>query len=193
MQKIGIYGGTFDPIHHAHLILAREAMEKLQLEKILFVPASNSPHKRAPHAGAGVRLKMLQAAIAGEPRFAIEEFELHRPPPSYTIDTVKFLHDRSPGTRFTYLLGDDNVAGLPTWRSFEELRELVSFVVLRRTGDDTPHDYSEVKRRVEISATEIRNRVAAGESIRYLVPERVLAVIEQERLYREGVTSKRKN
>ncbi len=188
MQKIGIYGGTFDPIHYAHLILAREALEKLRLEKVIFVPASNSPHKRAPKTSAARRLEMLRAAIAGEADFEIDEFELDRPPPSYTIDTVEYLLGKYPQARLFYLVGDDNLAGLPTWRHFEKLRELVTFVVLHRAGTDVPHEYLQVERRIEISSTEIRHRVAAAESIRYFVPESVREMIEREQLYRE-VTS----
>ena len=94
MRKIGIYGGTFDPIHHGHVILAREARERLGLEKVVFVPAPVSPFKDSPAASAAMRLSMLQAAIKGEMGFAVDDCELQRPPPSYTIDTIEEIRER---------------------------------------------------------------------------------------------------
>lgn len=184
-KKIGIYGGTFDPIHHGHLILAREARERLGLERIIFVPAAVSPFKGVPSSSAEDRLAMLQSAIAGEPEFAIDEFEIHRPPPSYTIDTVETIKMREPDAELFYLIGQDNVAGLTKWHRFGDLEKLVQFVVLDRTGEPSNHSYSLVQRKVDISATEIRNRVASHRSIRYLVPESVNEIIKSRRLYQE--------
>lgn len=193
MRKIGIYGGTFDPIHHAHLILAREAVETLGLERVIFIPAAASPHKpdtiSAPPA---LRLQMLQAAIVGEPVFDVDDLEFHRPPPSFTIDTVEALRRRFGDVELFYLVGHDNVDRLPTWHRFEHLRELVQFVVLDRTGFDTPHPFPVVRRNIDISATDIRNRVAAGRSIRYLVPPAVEALIRANGLYKEHLTSPKK-
>jgi nicotinate-nucleotide adenylyltransferase len=184
-RRIGIYGGTFDPIHHGHLILAREAREQLELEKIVFVPAATSPFKNAPISSAADRLAMLQAAIADEPGFAIDEYELHRPPPSYTIDTIKNISAREADAELFCLIGRDNVNGLTKWHRFSELEELVQFVVLDRAGESANHSYPLVQRTIDISATDIRNRVASQRSIRYLVPERVNEIILSRRLYQE--------
>jgi nicotinate-nucleotide adenylyltransferase len=185
VQKIGIYGGTFDPIHNAHLILAREAAEQLRLEKVIFVPAAASPQKQSPIAPGSTRLQMLRAAIDQTMPFAIDESELRRPAPSYTIDTVEEFARKYPDNQFFYLIGDDNVGSLPTWRRFKDLRKIVTFVVLRRAQAAVSHEYLKVERRIDISATEIRNRVATGRPIRYLVPQAVEEIIRAQRLYRE--------
>jgi len=186
LRKIGIYGGTFDPIHHGHLILAREACETLALEKMIFVPAAVSPHKLGRvFAPAEIRLEMLRVAIDGERCFEIDESELHRNPPSYTIDTVELIRDREAGAQIFYFVGEDNVIALPSWHRFEELRELVQFVVLHRTGFKTKASYPIIRRCCDISATEIRKRVATGDSIRYLVPPAVEEIIHHTQLYRE--------
>lgn len=186
MKKIGIYGGTFDPIHHGHLILAREALEQLGLEKIIFVPAATSPFKDAPVAPADVRLAMLHAAIDKQDQFVIDDCELQRPPPSYTIDTIGQIKGRETDAKIILLIGQDNVPGLPRWHRFDELKKLVRFVVLDRTGTNVSSDYEIIQRKIDISATEIRKRVASGRSIRYLVPGAVEKIIRQECLYREG-------
>jgi nicotinate-nucleotide adenylyltransferase len=185
LRKIGIYGGTFDPIHHGHLILAREARERLGLEKIIFVPAAISPFKDLPVANAQDRVRMLRAAITNEPGFAMDEVELHRPGPSYTIDTIEEFRTREPEAEIFLLLGQDNVPSLSQWHRFEELRKLVKFVVLDRTGEETNHPYLVVQCKIDISATEIRKRVASNGSIRYLVPQAVEEIIRREGLYQE--------
>ncbi len=185
-MKIGLYGGSFDPIHHGHLILAREAREQLGLDRVLFIPAALSPHKLASAPTPGeARREMVAAAVAGEPGFACEDCDLHRAGPSFAIETVRELRVRWPEADFFYLIGHDNVAKLPTWHSYEELRRAVQFVVFGRGEHDAPHDFPTIVRRVDISATEIRSRVAQGDSIRYLVPEPVREIIEQRRLYKE--------
>jgi nicotinate-nucleotide adenylyltransferase len=186
LKKIAIYGGTFDPVHHAHLILAREAIETLGLEKVILVPASISPLKKTtPVARGEVRLAMLRAAIKGEPEFEVDECELRRPPPSYTIDTAEEIRRRECGAAIYCLIGEDNVEQLPLWHRFAELDKMVQFVVLDRSGKQPSHSYEVILRRIDISATEIRRRVAQNESIRYLVPEPVEEIIQREKLYRE--------
>ncbi len=187
MKNIGIYGGTFDPIHHAHLILAREAREILALEKIIFVPAAISPGKDSPVASAEMRLSMLRAAIENESGFIVDECELNRPPPSYTIDTVEEIRRREVDSEIYYLIGEDNLAALASWHRFDQLQKMVCFVVLDRTGRQTNHPYQVVHRRIDISATEIRKRIASGRSIRYLVPPAVEEIIRRSNLYREPV------
>src|SRR5688572_9542386 len=186
LKKIGIFGGTFDPVHHGHLILAREAVETLQLASVVFVPAALSPHKleQQPTPPA-VRLEMLRAAIEGDPNFAVDPLELERPAPSYAIDTAETLRQREPDAELFFLIGEDNVARLSTWHRFPELAQLVQFVVLDRSGLNAAHPYPAVRRHLDISATDIRKRVASGRSIRYLVPPAVETVIRERQLYLE--------
>ena len=187
MKKIGIYGGTFDPIHHAHLILAREALEVLRLDKIIFVPAALAPHKLSqPAAPAPVRFEMVRAAIADEHGFALSSCELDRAAPSYSIDTVRELQADDSSAEFYFLLGEDNVSELHAWHEIDILKQMVNFVVLDRTGLETEHSFKTIRRHVDISATEIRKRVATGQSIRYLVPETVERIIHRENLYQES-------
>jgi nicotinate-nucleotide adenylyltransferase len=169
-----------------HLILAREAVEQLGLDRLYFIPNGISPHKlEAPPAPAHLRAAMVRAAITDEPRFDMDELELSRPGASYTIDTILAMRERfGAETEFFYLIGQDNVPDLPTWKRIDELHHLVTFAVLSR--DETPSQlpYRTIHRRIDISATEIRNRIANGLSIRYLVPEAVEAIIARHALYR---------
>lgn len=183
-MKLALYGGTFDPIHHGHLLLAREAMEQLALDRVIFVPAARSPHKlhRTP-TDPRVRLEMVQAAIAEEPRFLCDDSEVGRPGPSFTIDTVERHTALHPDAELFYFIGHDNVRELHTWRRIDDLRRLVRFVVFDRAGSDVQHDFLHVTRQVDISATEVRARVACGSSIRYLLPESVRAIIVRDQLY----------
>jgi nicotinate-nucleotide adenylyltransferase len=183
-MRIGIYGGTFNPVHHGHLILARQALEEFKLDRLIFVPAAESPFKIQNHtAPAGDRLAMLRLAIAGEDRFSIDPLEIERGGISYSIDTVKMFRSRDPEAELFFLVGEDNADRLTEWHRFEELKKLVCFVVLSRSEDFESSDYPVVQRRIEISSTEIRNRVAKQESITYLVPESVKHYIEQHQLY----------
>ncbi len=184
MKKIGIYGGSFDPIHHAHLILARETRETLGLDEILFVPAAQSPHKQesAP-TPAAARWAMLKAAIVLEPGFSASRWEIDRPPPSYSVETVEALHAAEPKTTLFFLIGEDNFPKLSSWQRYDDLARLVEFVVLDRSGIEVEYPFATIRRKIDISATTIRNRVASGHSIRYLVPEAVEEIIRRENLY----------
>lgn len=184
MKKIGIFGGSFDPIHHGHLILAREALERFALDQIVFIPAAQSPHKpESTPADGAARWEMIEAAIAGEPAFAASRLELDRPAPSYSVETVEKLCEENPDTQFYFLIGDDNLEKLPTWHRFEDLARLVQFVVLDRTGDAAATPYPAIRRLIDISATTIRKRVASGRSVRYLVPDAVEQIILRDKLY----------
>jgi nicotinate-nucleotide adenylyltransferase len=186
LKKIGIFGGTFDPIHHGHLILARDALEMLDLETVIFIPAAASPHKLDQQLTApDVRLEMLRAAIESEPGFGLDPMELRRTSPSYAVDTIEALRRREPDAELFYLIGEDNVDRLRTWRRFAELSEMVQFVVLARSRVKTEYPYRTIRRHLDISATNIRNRVATGHSIRYLVPPPVENIIRDRQLYRE--------
>ncbi len=184
-------GGTFDPIHHGHLILARDAREALDLARIIFVPNHRSPHKLGGLAApAELRAAMVRAAIEGEHGFAMDNFEILRGGTSYTIDTALHLRALYPEADLFYLIGEDNLAELHTWRRLDELLLLVQLVVMARGADGPPHPYVTLhQRRVDISATDIRGRIAKGDSIRYLVPDTVRAIIENHQLYREAPPS----
>ncbi len=185
-MKIGIYGGTFDPIHNGHLILARDAMEVLALDRMFFVPNVVSPHKVSGTAvDPKFRLAMVYAAIEEEPGLECDPTELERGGTSFTIDTVVHMHDYFPGEEFFLLIGADNLPKLHTWRRIEELERLVTFVILTRGDDSTVRPYPVLRRQIDISATEIRERVAKGLSIRYFVPDCVREIIESNALYME--------
>lgn len=185
-MPIALYGGTFDPIHHGHLILARDAIEELGIDRVIFIPAAISPHKleRAP-SPAPVRSAMVAAAIAGEESFVQDDRELHRAGPSFTVETVEEIRARHPRETVVYLIGEDNVAKLDTWHRIGDLRRLVEFVVFGRGANLVPHGMRALQRRLDISSTEIRERIARGASIRYLVPEPVRELIEHHHLYQQ--------
>jgi nicotinate-nucleotide adenylyltransferase len=165
-------------------------MDQLELDELIFIPAALSPHKLGGSPADGnARVEMLRAAIEGEPRFCLDPLELERPAPSFTIDTMEAFCSREPDAQFIYLVGEDNVAQLSTWRRFAELSKIVQFAVLDRTGLRTSHPYPTVRRHIDISASDIRNRVARGQSIRYLVPPAVEKIITARQLYRETWTS----
>jgi len=132
---------------------------------------------------------MVGAAIEGEPQFCLDPMELARPAPSYTIDTVEAFRAREPDAQLFCLVGEDKVEKLFTWHRFAELAKMVQFAVLDRSGLNTIHPYPVVRRQVDISATEIRKRVAQGRSIRYLVPSAVETIIREQKLYRESQKS----
>ena len=185
----GLLGGSFDPVHHGHLIAAERAAEALGLARVLLVPCMRQPLKRqGPVAAPEHRRAMLELAVAGDPRFAVETLELERPAPSYTVETLRALRERSPGERFVLLLGADAAADLPKWRSAEEVAQLAEVAVLTRPG--APEVRSALVRHVvatpsvEISASDIRARCLAGKSIRYLVPDAVAEYIGTKGLYR---------
>ena len=189
--RIGIMGGTFDPIHNGHLILGRDAREALDLHKVIFVPNAKSPHKLAGNpAPAELRAAMVRAAIEGERGFEMDEVEILRGGTSYTVDTVLYLRTIYPEADLFYFIGEDNLAELHTWRRLDELLLMMQLVVLARGTEGPPHPYITLhQRRVDISATEIRERIAKGQSIRYLVPEKVRNIIENHQLYREVLSS----
>jgi nicotinate-nucleotide adenylyltransferase len=182
LKRLGIYGGSFDPIHHAHLILAREARETFDLEEVIFVLAAQSPFKNTP-TSATLRWKMLNIALDDEPGFSASRLEIDREEPSYSVETVEVVCRENPGARLFFLLGEDNLEKLTSWHRFDDLRRMVQFVVLDRSGGRSEYPYPVVRRRIDISATMIRNRVASGQSIRYLVPEAVEQIIRREKLY----------
>ena len=186
-MRIGILGGSFDPIHHGHLILARAAKEELGLDRIVFIPADMSPHKTETKAATAThRMEMVRLAIEGEEGFEASDIELKRPAPSYTVDTLRELRHSHPDDEFVLLIGADNVAKFDTWREPDEIRRLAQIAVLDRANHSAPHGWPVVRRLVDISSTDIRGRVAAGLSIRYLTPQRVCDYIASHSLYRHA-------
>ncbi len=189
--SIGVFGGTFDPPHLGHLIVASDVCLALQLDRLLFIPAAVPPHKQSlVEAAAEQRLAMVRAAIRGDPRFEADDLELRREGPSYSVDTLRALRERFRGRDLYFLLGADALREIHTWREPEELARLARLVVFARDGEAAqgqsrlPASSVSVTR-VDISATEIRRRVRQGLPIRYLVPEPVREIIERERLYRK--------
>jgi len=184
-MKIGLFGGSFDPIHHGHLILARDAMEQLGLEKVIFIPANISPHKLDhPPAPAHARCEMVAAAIAGESGLEMDSCEVDREGVSFAVDTVSLMIQRHPATDFFYFIGEDNLNALPTWKDIEELRRLAPFVVLARGGTPANHGFPVITRHIDISSTDIRKRIARGLSVRYLLPDKTCEIIQRLGLYR---------
>lgn len=188
--KLGIYGGTFDPIHTGHLLLARDALEQAGLDAILFVPCGQSPLKaRKPRATDSQRLAMLRLALKKEPRSWLSRCELERPAPSYAYDTVMEIREAFPRAELFWLIGADQLADLGKWHRSDELRRLVKFFLLPRGKTAPKIRTAEVlslpqPRRVDISATEIRHRVKSRLPIDHLVPASVAAYIKRHGLYR---------
>lgn len=184
-KKIGLFGGSFDPIHHGHLVLARDAMEQLGLERVVFIPANISPHKLdTPPAPAALRCEMVAAAIACEPGFEMDPCETERQGTSFAVDTARLMIGRYPGADFYYFIGEDNLAALHTWQEIGELRRLVQFVVLARGDAHENAEFPVVSRHLDISSTDIRNRIARGRSVRYLLPDKTCEIIQRHGLYR---------
>jgi nicotinate-nucleotide adenylyltransferase len=191
MSRLGLYGGSFDPIHNGHLILARQALEDLKLDSVIFLPAAESPFKtNHTITSAEDRLKMVELAIATEPRFSVDPIEMHRPAPSYTIDTARTYSARHPLDELYFLIGEDHVQDLAKWNGFSELDQLVQFAVLCRSDLPLSVKYPVVRRRFDLSSTEVRNRVANQLPISYFVPEIVLHYIHSNQLYQGEPLSK---
>lgn len=190
-MRIGVFGGTFDPPHLGHLVVASDACEALGLGRVLWIPSAVPPHKRRTvQAPAPARLEMVRAAIQGDPRFEADDLELRRAGPSYTVDTLRELAARHPGDELVLLIGADNLREIPGWREPAEILRLARVAVLSRDGAGVPPDpavpaTAVAVTRVDVSATEVRRRAAAGETIRYLVPDAVRALVERRGLYRE--------
>lgn len=192
MTRIGVFGGTFDPVHVGHLVVAQDVHEALDLDRVLFVPAAEPPHKRSePVSHPDVREEMLRAAVGHDPRFRVSDVELRRGGVSYTVDTVRSLRDFHAGAELHVIIGADQLAELDTWKEPEEIGRLARFAVMSREGEDpgeirAPVDV-ELRRvevtRVDVSSTVVRERVGAGRPVRYLVPEAVRRIIESEGLY----------
>lgn len=198
-RKLGLLGGTFDPVHQGHLIAAEEVRVQLGLEKVLFIPARQSPLKQDRLSSPVTeRLAMVEMAIASNPYFAVSRVEIERDSPSYTIETVRYLLEKEgPGASLYFMVGLDQAASLPRWKDPGPLMEICYLVLMSRPGW-TPLDFDFLERYIPqarerilsvqvpaigISSTEIRRRVSQGLSIKYLVPERVEEYILGHGLY----------
>jgi nicotinate-nucleotide adenylyltransferase len=199
--KIGIVGGTFDPPHYAHLILAEHARDELQLDLVLFVPAGVPPHKDSTRTSIEHRLTMLELAIGDNPAFRISRVDIDRPPPHYSVDMVRLIASQYPNSEFRFIIGEDSFRDLPTWKTPLEIvsEGNVKIAVMSRPGvegerDRHLHDVTLPglaehiiilsSRMVGISSTEIVRRLREKKSVRYLLPDPVLVYIEQHSLYR---------
>ena len=188
-RRIGLLGGTFNPIHLGHLVLAEEARERLRLDEVWFIPVAEPPMKDDPElAPAADRLEMVRRAIIGHPAFRASDIEIRRGGKSYTIDTLRELR-RCYGTRceFVFIVGSDACRQLAAWKGYPALLRCCRFVIAHRLGFRPTRLPQGVRAldipALDISATDIRRRIAHGRSIRHLVPERVRSYIAARRLY----------
>lgn len=197
-MRIGIFGGTFDPPHVAHLILAAEACDQLQLDRLLWVLTPDPPHKTGWEISPlAARLAMVQAAVDGNPRFELSRVDIDRPAPHYAVDTVRLLQEQNPAAELYYLIGGDSLHDLPTWYHPDDLVQAVhAFGVMRRPGDEVNLEALAARfpalppklrfidaPLLEISGREIRRRVRQGLHYRYYLPPAVYEFIETQGLY----------
>jgi nicotinate-nucleotide adenylyltransferase len=189
-QRLGLYGGSFDPVHCGHLLVAQAACEELSLSRLFFIPAAQSPFKpQCTPASSNERLRMLRLALAGNPHCEIDEQELQRGGTSFTIDTVRDYARCFPQAQLSYLIGADHVPTLPAWREAAELSRSVEFVVIPRPGQPPVPLPAPFRGRelagfpLGVSSSQIRSRVRAGLAIHGLVPEAVAEAIRNSKLY----------
>jgi nicotinate-nucleotide adenylyltransferase len=187
MLKVGILGGTFDPPHYGHLLIANEVLSTLQLDEIWFMPNQEPPHKKKSESIKNEdRLKMLELAVCGNAAFRVETIELHRQGPSFTVDTMKMINEQYPDHQFFFIIGADMIEYLPKWHKIDELIELVQFVGVERpmysSQTDYPVLYVDVPA-LDVSSSMIRDRVNNGKTVRYLLPDSVIHYIEEKHLY----------
>lgn len=197
--RLGVYGGTFDPPHLGHLILAETAADSLGLDRVLFAPAAHPPHKdpASVRAAAEHRVAMVTHAIADNARFALSQIDIDRPGPHYTVDMLRLLRDQVGDATLIFLIGSDSLHDLPTWSRPDELLTLAVLGVMRRPGSmpdlaALEQHFPTIRARIEwvdaplidISATSLASRIAAGRSVRYQIPDSVCAYISEHGLYR---------
>lgn len=189
-MRIGILGGTFNPIHLGHLILAEQAHDRLSLDKVIFIPTYLPPHK----SGKGVlsaehRLNMVKLATKGNPHFEVSDVEIQREGKSYSIDTLKHIKEKYPESKIYFLIGQDIVSDLKTWKDIDEVLKLAVFVVFNRKG--YPQVESEVPCRslempvIDVSSTFLRKNIRSGHSVKYLLPDAVEKYLEKEKLFKD--------
>ena len=191
LRRVGLFGGSFDPVHVAHVALAREALEQLALDELRWMPVGVPWQKARALAPAAHRAAMVELAMAGEPRFRLERIELDRPGPTYTVETVRALRAAEPAVEWTLVLGEDQYAGLHTWQGWQELLAGVRLAVAGRPGVGRP-PHADVARAARdavalppmtVSSSDVRARLAKGLPIEGLVPDAVARYIARHRLY----------
>jgi len=191
--KIGFLGGSFDPLHFGHLVAAQDAFEQLQLDRLFFVPAAQAPLKpNEVQSSADDRLALLRAALDSDPRFELSDFELRKGGLSYTIDSVRHFRAQFPHDQLYWIIGGDQLPKMHLWHEIGELVRLIEFIVLDRPGhpiDATPALPQMKLHRcqghlIEISSTEVRDRVRRGQPLDYFIPHKAIVQIEEKRLYR---------
>jgi len=186
MRKIGILGGTFDPPHLGHLIIAEEVRISLGLDGVWFMPSNEPPHKEKAISNTKERLQMLALAIENNAAFKINTVELNRKGKSYTVDTIKILKENYSKTEFYFIIGADMVEYLPHWKRIDDLVNMVKFVGVKRSGFPLKSSYSILTvdiPMIDISSTVIRERLTNNQSVKYLVPEKVDTYIKENQLY----------
>jgi nicotinate-nucleotide adenylyltransferase len=201
MPRVGIFGGSFDPVHNAHVALARQALAELALDELIWLPAGQPWQKRRVLAPAADREAMVRLAIDGEPRFTLSRIEIEREGPSYTVETVRALHAQRPGVDWHLVIGQDQYAGFHTWHGWQALLELVTLAVAARAADGSaaplnadpqvlrmPHEAVALPM-MDISSTDIRARLARGQGIADLVPAPVARYIARHHLYQDPTGS----
>jgi nicotinate-nucleotide adenylyltransferase len=204
--RVALLGGTFNPPHLAHLLCASEAADQLALDRVVLMPVFTPPHKEVPEdPGAEVRLELCELAVATDPRLEVSRLELDRGGPSFTVDTLRELHARDPEHELIFIVGGDMAVSLPTWKEPRAVLELSRLAIAERSGalrrdvvERLTAEYGEdvTERldffdmpRLDISSSEIRRRVAAGRTIRYLVPDAVAEHIARRGLYLRSVVA----
>lgn len=199
-QRIGILGGTFDPVHIAHLFIAEAARDAYQLDRVLFIPTGDPPHKKTNRLAPGrERIRMLEEAIRDNPAFQVDDMEITRGGTTYTIDTLRELRMKYPGSQLYFIVGGDTLLDLKNWRNFESVAQMCSFIVYQRPGyhnEEMEREALELAKiyradihfaegpNLEISSKYIRSRLVQNQSIRYLVPASVEEYIRKQGLYK---------
>ena len=193
LQSIAVFGGSFDPVHNGHVMIARSALAELELDRLIVMPAAQSPFKPDQALAPGIaRMEMLRAAFSGEPEIEISSWELDRGEVSYSIETLRALAAEHPEAQLFYLIGADHVATLPQWRESDALAAAATFVVVPRPGapeEAFPQPFSGrylQGKPMAISASEIRERVRAGRSVANLVPPPVAQLLNSMQIYSEN-------
>jgi nicotinate-nucleotide adenylyltransferase len=193
VKRIGLFGGTFDPVHIGHLLVAKAAHEELTLDRLYFIPAAQSPFKPGSNpAPAAGRLRMLRLALAGHSEYEVDSQEIERGGISYSIDTIRAYARRFPNAQLFYLIGTDHLATLPKWRDADTLAQLAEFIVIPRPGEapmpaPPPFRVRHLKGwPLQVSSSVIRERVQAGLTVDHLLPFGVSEILRAENWYRQG-------
>lgn len=186
MKRIGLFGGTFDPLHIGHMIVAESVREAEKLDEVWFIPSHIPPHKEKASVSSSDRFQMVRQSIETNDSFKVTDVELDREEPSYTLKTIRELKRQHPDVEFSFIIGGDMVESLHTWYKIDELIEEVSFIGVNRPGYsfDAPYELSEVEiPLLAISSSEVRARLEQNRTVRYMVPEPVYSYIKRKGLY----------